>query len=75
MDPAIRLMRLSELEELYVPSPMACEIYTKIYLAMTRSLNKKNSKDAIRQRNCNYRAMLLSGRLNDASSVRLSGAV
>ena len=58
MDPATRLMRLSELEELYVPFPMACEIYTKIYLAMARSLNKKNSKDAIRQRNCNYRAML-----------------
>ena len=58
LDSASRLVHLTELEELFVPSPMACEIYTKIYLAMVHSLNKKETKDAICQRNHNFRAIL-----------------
>lgn len=44
-----RLLGLSNLYDIYVPSAMSMEIYSKLYLAMLRSIQKKNSKEAVRQ--------------------------
>ena len=43
---AERLIELSRLYEVYVPSPMSAEIYCKLYLALLRSLQKKQTKAA-----------------------------
>ena len=51
-DAATRLVELSNLFDSYIPSNMTTEIYSKLYLAMLRSLNKKNTKLAVKQRNC-----------------------
>ena len=50
-----RLIALSELYRVYIPSQMSVEIYSKIYLALLRSLQKKETKIAVRQRNQNAR--------------------
>ena len=54
---ALRLIELNNLHSLYLPSDMSVEIYTKLYLAMVRSLQKKESKLAIQQRNLNGKNM------------------
>ena len=38
---SIRLMALSDLYDLYLPSCMSTEIYSKLYLSLIRSLQKK----------------------------------
>ena len=38
---AVRLMELSAIQRIYVPSEMSIEIYLKMYLALVRSLQKK----------------------------------
>lgn len=48
-----RLLELNKINSFYLPSDMSVEIYTKLYLAMVRSLQKKESKLAIQQRNLN----------------------
>ena len=48
-----RLVALNEIYSIYLPSVMSEEIYSKIYLAMLRSLQKKEGKLAIQQRNEN----------------------
>ena len=48
-----RLLELNKINSFYLPSDMSIEIYTKLYLAMVRSLQKKESKLAIQQRNIN----------------------
>lgn len=53
----VRLVALSDLYQVYIPSPMSMEIYSKLYLALLRSLQKKGNLDAVRQRNENYRAI------------------
>ena len=53
--PAVRLMALSALYKVYLPSPMSREIYSKLYLALMRSLQKKGSKEAIRQQYENHK--------------------
>ena len=40
-DAPIRLMELSNLYDIYIPNAMSTEIYSKLYLAMLRSLQKK----------------------------------
>ena len=55
-DTATRLTALSDLYRIYLPSPMSSEIYTKLYLAMLRSLQKKGTKLAIQQSYQNARA-------------------
>lgn len=52
---AVRLMELNNLHSFYLASDMSVEIYTKLYLAMVRSLQKKESKLAVCQRNSNGR--------------------
>lgn len=56
-DAATRLMALSDLYQIYIPSTMSVEIYSKLYLALLRSLQKKSTKAANEQRNQNHRAI------------------
>ncbi len=53
----VRLIALSELYQLYIPSEMSREIYSKLYLALLRSLQKKCSQLSIKQRYENRKAM------------------
>ena len=46
---AERLVALQDLYSIYIPTDMGREIYTKLYLALLRSMNKKLSLPAIRQ--------------------------
>ena len=50
-------MGLSDLYDLYLPSCMSTEIYSKLYLSLIRSLQKKQTQTAVRQQNENYRAI------------------
>ena len=54
---AVRLMALSDLYQIYLPSQMSMEIYSKLYLALLRSLQKKGSKIAILQQYENHKAV------------------
>lgn len=54
-DAATRIMALNDIAEIYVPSQMSYEIYSKIYLAMMHSLKKKQTVEAIKQGNQNHR--------------------
>ena len=55
----VRLMALSSLYDLYIPSQMSVEIYNKIYLSIMRSVQKKTSKEATMQRYKNYQTSIL----------------
>jgi len=46
---AIRLMSLSDMYDVFISNTMAKEIYSKLYLSMVRSLNKKQTKLATQQ--------------------------
>lgn len=50
-----RLMYLEDIYKIYLPNAMSVEIYSKVYLAILRSLQKKNSRAMIRQQNENYK--------------------
>ena len=52
-----RLIALSDLYSIYIPSDMSAEIYCKLYLALVRSLQKKSTTDTIRQLNENHKMM------------------
>lgn len=54
---AVRLMELSAVQRIYVPSEMSIEIYSKMYLALVRSLQKKSTNIAVKQRYENYKAI------------------
>ncbi len=56
-----RLMALSDLYALYVPSPMSLEIYSKLYLSLFRSMQKKGTKTAIKQHYENHKAIAGQG--------------
>ena len=56
-DPATRLMALNQLYKVFVPTRMAKEIYTRMYLSLLRSLQKKESKLAIQQYMENHKAI------------------
>ena len=43
-DTSVRLMMLSDLYRIYIPSQMSLEIYSKLYLALLRSMQKKGTK-------------------------------
>ena len=53
---AERLIALNNLYEIYYPFEMSTQIYSKLYLALIRSLQKKTTKFAVQQRSQNYRA-------------------
>lgn len=76
-DVPIRLMALSDLYKIYVPSQMSLEIYSKLYLALLRSLQKKGTKLAMQQRNENHKAVLqqeYSGIMGGSDSFTIIGA-
>lgn len=76
-DPAIRLVNLNELYKVFVPTKMAKEIYTRMYLSLLRSLQKKESKLAIQQYMENYKAtrqQTYNGIINGADSFTIIGA-
>ena len=73
----VRLMALSDLYRIYVPSQMSLEIYSKMYLALLRSLQKKGTKLAVQQKNQNYRALIqqeYSGIMGGSDSFTIIGA-
>lgn len=54
---AMRLVALSELYRVYVPSQMSSEIYSKLYLALLRSLQKKSTELVMIQQKENFKAI------------------
>lgn len=76
-DVPIRLMALSDLYRIYVPSHMSLEIYSKMYLALLRSLQKKGTKLAVQQKNQNHKAIIqqeYSGIMGGSDSFTIIGA-
>ena len=76
-DAPVRLMALSDLYRVYVPNQMSLEIYSKLYLALMRSLQKKGTTLAIQQRNQNYRVIVqqeYSGIMGGSDSFTIIGA-
>lgn len=72
----LRLAALSDLYRIYVPSPMSVEIYSKLYLSLLRSLQKKGTQLAVRQRYENHKAMkrqAYSGIIGGADSFTILG--
>ena len=59
-DRTARLITLSEIYNIYIPSDMSVEIYSKLYLALLHSLQKKSSLNARKQRNENNRIICQS---------------
>jgi len=73
----VRLMALSDLYRIYVPSQMSLEIYSKMYLALLRSLKKKGTKLAVQQKNQNHKAVIqqeYSGIMGGSDSFTIIGA-
>ena len=73
---AVRLMALSDLYQIYIPSQMSLEIYSKLYLALLRSMQKKGPQMAIKQRYENYKAIQqqsYSGILGGSDSFTIIG--
>lgn len=58
MSEAERLIALSNLYDIYLPSEMSLEIYSKLYLALLRSLQKKGTKTAAMQQVENRKAIM-----------------
>ena len=76
-DVPVRLMALSDLYRIYVPSQMSLEIYSKMYLALLRSLQKKGTKLAVQQKNQNHNAIIqqeYSGIMGGSDSFTIIGA-
>ena len=53
-----RLMELSTLYDIYLPSEMSVEIYSKLYLALVRSLQKKYTQAAVQQSYQNHNMII-----------------
>lgn len=74
---AKRLMALSDIYKIYVPSRMSLEIYSKLYLALLRSLQKKGTKVTIQQRYENHKIMSrqeYTGLIGGSDSFTIIGA-
>lgn len=54
---AVRLMGLSNIYNVFIPSAMSMEIYSKLYLALLRSLQKKGTMEAVKQQYENHKAI------------------
>lgn len=70
---AQRLLKLSDLYNIYLPSQMSEEIYNKLYLAIIRSLQKKGTKLAIQQLNNNKKNMKMAA--NTRGNQMYSGII
>lgn len=56
--PTERLMALSTLYDIYLPSDMSVEIYSKLYLALVRSVHKKGTQAAVQQSYQNHNTIM-----------------
>lgn len=56
-DAGTRLVALNDVADIYLPSQMSYEIYSKIYLSMLHSLKKKQTREATVQGNQNHRRL------------------
>lgn len=56
--PSSRLIALSEIYNIYIPSHMSVEIYSKLYLALLRSLQKKTTRNTQVQHNENHKMII-----------------
>lgn len=75
-DAATRLIALNDLYKIFVPTKMGSEIYTRMYLSLLRSLQKKETKLAIQQYNENskaFRQQSYNGIINGADSFSIIG--
>lgn len=52
-----RLMALADIYKVYIPNQMSVEIYSKLYLSLIRSLQKKCTKQVIQQKYENQKAI------------------
>lgn len=71
-----RLLLLDSIYDVYVPTEMSYEVYSKIYVALSRSLNKKFTKDAVRQRYENHRRIKRdnsNGLIGGGDSILITG--
>ena len=77
-DKSARLVALSDIYSIYLPSKMSEEIYSKLYLSLIRSMNKNCSINAVKQSNENYktiRQISFKGILGGAGSYTISGCL
>ena len=77
MPPAVRLIALNDLYKMHIPSAMSLEIYSKLYLALLRSLQKKGTMDAVRQKYENQKAIrqqAYTGIIGGSDSFTIIGA-
>lgn len=58
---ASRLLALSDIYRVYVPSEMSIEIYNKLYLALLLSIKKKFTAAAVKQRYENAKMIKTNG--------------
>ena len=75
-DAATRLIALSDLYKVFVPNQMSREIYSKLYLALLRSLQKKDGILRVKQSLENHKATLqqeYSGILGGSDSFTILG--
>ena len=73
---AVRLMKLSDIYNIYVPSRMTEEIYYKLYLALVYSMRKKTTKKAVLQQNENHKVIMAQeyrGIIGGADSLLIAG--
>lgn len=52
-----RLMALSDIYKLYIPSQISFDVYSRLYLALLQSMQKKTTQMAIKQRYENHKAI------------------
>ena len=72
LDKGERLSALNEIYGIYIPTFMACEIYTKLYLATLSAMEKKGGEMYVKQCNETYRKG--KGIIGGADSLSITGA-
>ncbi len=75
-DAALRLIALSDIYDIYYPSNTSMEIYSRLYIALLKSLNKKRTKEAKRQRYENHKrikAQISNGIIGGSDSFSIIG--
>ena len=68
-----RLLALNDFFNIYIPSQMTCEIYHKLYMALIRAMNKKNTLDAVRQSYLNRTNSSYQGIIGGSDSFTIIG--
>ena len=74
---AMRLIALTDIYKVFVPNQMSKEIYSKLYLALLRSLQKKEGKLRVKQGIANHQTIMQQehcGILGGSDSFTIIGA-